>query len=605
MGDEVSIARPGFCVRAGPSLSHVTVELSSFRQPLRPVVSVDTLAEFDRSVSVAWAGIYRGNDHDRLSWDEKSTLWSKRYHLDVHADHIEFHAEVRGEGRVDSIRFFDAIEATGFVPHFALTKHFNDKTQTGARAYSTGSPTAFTRVFCPEPNSYARQEFRPYEYAQVSVNADLDYCGGNFIANPGLFCFAVSADPGREWLTFGLAVDPGEHHFSEYEYLGGDDFALNLNCWGAPRICGYYRTPRMVMVSGVTAKDAVAKYVRVLRDSGLVPGISREQATWWQRPIVCGWGHQCYQADLFRIRSPPERPADNAAYMLSTQTNYRDLVERFDASDLPWGTLIIDARWFQAGGLKNVDAGRWPDLRGFIDMLHRDGKRVLLWWGPWDPDGISADQCVRFLPADGPGRQNRPGRLAKFGAPAPGRKLAVDITLPEVQLRIREQIRVLLGEFGADGLKVDHLSAAPGIYGMAFPDASSGLFGVEAAYKCMALLYETAKDVKPDALIIGQSPNPYFADVQDMLRLGDVYAHRQDSVAAEMSFRAEMARAADPSWLIDADGWPMPSLTAFREYVEVQPGLGVPSLYYATHLDTTGEALTEADFALIRRAWSR
>jgi hypothetical protein len=61
---------------------------------------------------------------------------------------------------------------------------------------------------------------------------------------------------------------------------------------------------------------------------------------------------------------------------------------------------------------------------------------------------------------------------------------------------------------------------------------------------------------------------------------------------------------ADPNWLIDTDGWPMPSLSALREYVAVQPTLGVPSLYYASHLDTTGEELADADFALIRRAWS-
>ena len=89
-----------------------------------------------------------------------------------------------------------------------------------------------------------------------------------------------------------------------------------------------------------------------------------------------------------------------------------------------------------------------------------------------------------------------------------------------------------------------------------------------------------------------------------MLRLGDIYTHRPDSVVPEMTFRAEMARIADPDWLVDTDGWPIPSLTAFREYVDVQPTLGVPSLYYATHLDTTGEPLTPDDYARIRKAWS-
>lgn len=608
MSNEVEIVRKRLRVRCDPSRPWIWLDLATFNQPLRVEVSVDTPDAFDRSVCVTWDGVQHQGARERLSWIAKSTLWSKRYHVDVHTGHVEAHAEVHGDGEVDAIRFFDAIPDAGFRAHFALTKHFNDKGQTDARAYSVGSPVAFRRVFCPEPNSYAHQVFRPFEYAQVSVNADLDYQGGNFVANPGLLCFAVAADPDREWLAFGLAVEPGEYLFSEYEYLGGENFALGLNSWGARSVRGTFRTPRMVIVPGATPEQALTRYVEVLRESGLMPRARREQPGWWSRPIVCGWGHQSYQADLFRIRSTPERQPDNAAYTLSTQVNYRNIVDRLDTHDLPWGTLVIDARWFLAGGLKNVDVGRWPDLRGFVDAQHRRGRRVLVWWGPWDPEGIPAEQCVRYQPGDHPSRQNRPGRLAKFGTPTTGKKLAVDITLPQVRDRIRSQVRALLGSgpdgFDADGFKIDHMSAVPGIYGMAFPVGSGRLFGIEAVREYLALLYEAAKDIKPDALLIGQSPNPYLADVQDMLRLGDIYTHHSDSMVPEMTFRAAMARVADPGWLIDTDGWPIPSLAAFREYVDAQPALGVPSLYYATHLDTTGEAFTVDDYVRIRRAWS-
>jgi hypothetical protein len=605
---EIEIVRERFRLRCDPRHPRFWVDLATFRQPLAVEISIDTPDAFDRSVSVAWAGSRRRDGCERLSWSAQSTLWSKQYHLDVYADHVEFHARVYGGGAVDSIRYFDAIPDAGFRPHSGLTRHFNDKKQTGARDYSTGSPAEFRQVFCPEPNSYARQFFRPFEYAQVSVNADLDYCGGNFVANPGPLAFAVAKEPDREWLAFGLLVEPGEYLFSEYEYLGGADFALNVNTWGAYPAGAGFRTPRMVIVPGGTAADAVRRYVQVLRDTGAVPAVRREQPSWWSRPIVCGWGHQCYQADLFRVRSSQERPPDNAAYTLSTQATYRDLVERLDYWDLRWGTLVIDARWFLAGGLKNVDVGRWPDLRGFIDEQHRRGRRVLLWWGPWDPEGVPAEECVRYQPGDRPPRQNRPGRLAKFGVPAPGAKLAIDVTLPANRERIRGQVRRLLGagsaECNADGFKIDHLAATPGVYGMAFPPGSRRLFGVEAAREYLSLLYQAAKEAKPDALLVGQSPNPYLADVQDMLRLGDVYARHADSVLPEMAFRAEMARVVDRGWLVDTDGWPLPSLAAFREYAGAQPALGVCSLYYATHLDTTGEAFTADDYARLRRAWS-
>ena len=191
---------------------------------------------------------------------------------------------------------------------------------------------------------------------------------------------------------------------------------------------------------------------------------------------------------------------------------------------------------------------------------------MLLWWGPWDPEGVPAEECIRYLPGAQPGRQNRPGRMAKFGAPERARKLTVDITLPTVRQRIRDQVRLLLGPcgFDADGVKIDHVSAAPGVYEMAFPNGSGRLFGIEAVRSCLCLLYETAKQVKPDALVIGQSPDPYLADVQDMLRLGDVYSVRADSVAEEMMFRAAMVRQVDPDWPIDTDGWPMPSLPYAR-----------------------------------------
>lgn len=589
------------------------LDLPTFSQLFQMHINVDTLETYDRNVSAAWPERTERGDHERWSWTAKSTLWHKRYHLDVYPDRIEFHAEISGDGAIDVIRFFDSIPDQHFREHAIRTRHLVDRGHTPAREYSIGSETAFRHVFSPEPNYHGRKIFRSFEYGLISVTGDSDYCGGNLIANPGPLCFAVAADPAREWLAMGLAVRPGEYLFSDYEYLGGGDFALAVTNWGARRVEGTFVTPKMVLTTGATAEHAIAGYVSALREAGLVSQPQREQPGWWSRPVICGWGHQCYQADLFRIRSSTERPPDNAAYTLCTQANYRDIVELADSHDLPWGTLIIDARWFLSGGLKDVDVGRWPNLRGFIEQQHRRGKRVLLWWGPWDPEGIPADECIRYLPSEHLGRANSPGRRAKtplgnlsLRGLAPGTKLSIDISLDSVRKRIRDQVRYLLSPSGlnADGLKIDHISATPGCYGMVFPEGSGRVFGIEAAHAYLALLHETAKEVKPDALLSGQSPNPYLADFQDMIRISP-WPYFSDSVTAEATHSTAMARIVDDTWLIDTNGYPMPSLAAFREYMDLQPSLGVPSLLYITHLDTTGEAITAEDYARIRRAWER
>ena len=100
------------------------------------------------------------------------------------------------------------------------------------------------------------------------------------------------------------------------------------------------------------------------------------------------------------------------------------------------------------------------------------------------------------------------------------------------------------------------------------------------------------------------TPHPAFVDVTDMIRLNDMIGGVR-SVVPQMRHRAQVALAACPELLIDTDDWRVPSLAAWREYLEVKPELGIPSLYYVSHLDATGEALEPGDYAAIAAAWSR
>jgi hypothetical protein len=133
-------------------------------------------------------------------------------------------------------------------------------------------------------------------------------------------------------------------------------------------------------------------------------------------------------------------------------------------------------------------------------------------------------------------------------------------------------------------------------------------WGTELLFRLLAIAYQEAKAAKPDALVVTQVPNPYFQGVADMIRLNDLI--RLDDpgpphgVVAQMRHRAAIVRASCPGALIDTDGWAMPDLATWREYVAVQLELGVPALYYTTHIDRSGEALTERDYEALRRQWA-
>jgi hypothetical protein len=585
---------------------HFEVLTKGFAQQFFIPASCDSLWDYDITSKQLDYSVEVFEESVQLRFAYSSNLWHKIYYVDLYEEHLTYYYELQGNNQIDTLRFFEGIVDEDFAEHFYLTKHFNDKERTNYREYRKGSPVSFSTLFCPEPNSYNKQYFEYFEYSQISVNSDLDYCGGNFVSNPSLLCFAVSANrKSQVWLSLGLAVEPGQYLFSEYEYWGGVEFGLNLNYWGGYEAKGHFCTPKVIICLGDSEYNVLQQYADFLRQNNIVPTIQQEIPTWWNGPIICGWGHQCYQGDLFRVRSPSDRGADSAAYLMSNQPNYEAIVNKVTEYELEWKILIIDAKWAINAGLKTIDVGRWPDMRAFVESLHRKDKKVLIWWGPWDVEGWPDSECITYSKQGCGNRRNRKGRLSKFVDVQEGMKIAPDTTLPSVREKIASQIEYLLSPSGVDldGFKVDHVAATPGVYGMVFPQGSRRLSGIELLHDYHQFIYTTAKRIKPDSLIIGQSPNPYFSDCIDMIRLGDIYSPNRCSIVEVMDFRLKVAKIANPYWLVDMDGWPIPSINAFREYMKFQTLHGVPSLYYITHLDTTGEMIPENVFSLIKELW--
>lgn len=449
------------------------------------------------------------DDHAvELTFIGTSSRWRKKYHVIVSNNCIEFYYELFGFGRIATLRYFEGALAQSSDLQRSNLRHFHDHAAPAYREWSVASPISFKVVLNPEPNNYAKHLFAPADYSQISANSDLDYCGGNFIFNPGLLSYAISSEPSSEWLTLGIGAEPGHYSFSEFEYIGGTEFGLNLNYWGATTVSGYLKAPSIFMCFGKTYETALQGYVDILREKAWVPPLRQDvgRPDWWDGPIICGWGHQCYMGDLFRVRSPLDRGVDAAAYLMCTQANYQEFVRILDGHGLPWRILIIDSRWTIASGPKRLDQGRWPSLRDWVDELHERGKKVILWWGLWETEGLDSNQCITYSATGTGASLNRPGRTAKFGGLYEGKKLAPDPTLPIVREQLRSSLRQILssdaGALNIDGLKIDHAAGVPGLYGLVFPPNSERLYGIELMKWYQTFLYTEAKAIKPEALIV-------------------------------------------------------------------------------------------------------
>jgi hypothetical protein len=272
---------------------------------------------------------------------------------------------------------------------------------------------------------------------------------------------------------------------------------------------------------------------------------------------------------------------------LSTQERYDSFLDQLSEHGLDPGTVVIDDRWQSQYGTGEVDRARWPDLRGWIAARHAEDRRVLLWWKAWDPSGLDPALCVR-----------RPD-----GVP-----VAADPSNPGYQTLVRDAIARLLGPdgFDADGLKVDFTAQTPS--GPALVRHGRE-WGIELLLSLIRLLHGAAVAVKPDALVITHCVNPSFGAYTGMIRLNDALRLSDPRpwkpVVPQMVHRARIVHAAMPNHLVDTDDWAMPDLDTFREYLAVQGSLGVPALYYTTHIDQSGEALEERDYATIRRLWEQ
>lgn len=491
-----------------------------------------------------------------ITVERRSTLWQRAgTRVVCRDDALELHAYVEGTAVLGAVHLLGGRAlrpVTGFFP-------------SGVNA---------TELFTANPGDPGRLVLGAGESAVIGVNGDGLPGRGHWFFTPAPLVFAFKSPTGS-WLGVSLPAPLDELRFVQAELRGDDRAAhLVLDYEGHTHVSSRFDAPLVVLTPGVTdGYDAIARY----RAAAPVPPRDAGSPTWWTEPIFCGWGAQC------ALSRRLQRPASE----LATQENYDGFLAALAEHDVVPGTVVIDDKWQTTYGRNEPDDAKWPDLKRWIAERHERDQHVLLWWKAWDPEGLDPELCIRT---------------------ADGTPIALDPTSPAARDLLRRAMTELMSPDGldADGLKVDFTARTPSGAGLTL---AGDLWGISLLHELLRVVYVAVKDAKRDALVITQTPHPSFVDVADMVRLNDML--RLDDpdpllpVVAQMRHRAAIAQAACPELLIDTDDWAVPNKHEWRAYLDAKPELGVPSLYYATELDVSGEQLGDDDYVALRAAWGR
>jgi hypothetical protein len=489
----------------------------------------------------------------------ESSMWkAKHYRFRCFPRRFTYEIEVEGNGQLAEVNYFGG--------------YYSGQPRWGSGFFWSGQQ--FRSVFNPEPNTAENNTFSPGTHTTIDLMGVPLPGRDDWFFTPPPFCFAMQWMDG--WISLGVETRPGQNRFTQYAYHGKPSaFYLSLAYDGKTQVNESYRLPAIGFDFAQDEYAALKRHVTALSAIQSLPAhhADREQAkpSWWHTPIFCGWGAQCYLAASQGGRAPD----------YARQNVYEDFLNTLEAKDVNPGILVLDDKWQSTYGENRADESKWPDLPGFIATQHAHGRKVLLWLKAWDAQGLPVEECITN---------------------AAGLPVACDPSNPAYERRLRTGIQQMISSAGydADGFKIDFTARIPAGPGLTM---YGDTWGLELMHLYLSILQSEAKRIKPDALIMSHTPHPYLQDVVDMIRLNDINSGQDINPA--MTHRARVAAIACPKVSIDTDDWPMPNKTAWRSYTRLQPELGVPSLYYVTHIDSTGEALDAEDYALIRESWAQ
>jgi alpha-galactosidase len=169
------------------------------------------------------------------------------------------------------------------------------------------------------------------------------------------------------------------------------------------------------------------------------------------------------------------------------------------AKKLGFSWVTLDDGWQNNYGDWALDPKKFPhgdaDMKALVDRIHQEGFRAQLWWSPLSavPDSKLLKEHPDFA------LLNRDGSRRKISWWNSDYLCPADRQVVEYHKAL---VRKILGEWGFDGLKLDgqHMNGVPACYNPAHHHKSPE-DSVEALPDFFRELYETARSVKPDALV--------------------------------------------------------------------------------------------------------
>ena len=490
-----------------------------------------------------------------------SSLWSQRHFTwKFYVDHIEFQQFATGDKPLERCYFF--------------SNGISERWANGSSPGVTANTTVFAdRYFSPRVNHADQWEYSVAMPQSIGIAAEtpegLTYdplgMDGLYVPPP----LALMFHRGATWTSVGIGAKPGSYLFNGLEYSGsryaGASFWVNYR---DKQTAGQgFESPVAALHFGYEPFGALAEYLQWIDASRFGTDRRFPSAPWHRLPIFCGWAEQTVEA-LARGIEPHD---------LATEKDYEGWIAIQEKRGLPIGTIVIDDKWQKQYGTFDVDDAKWPDMAGFIARQHAKGRHVLLWIPAAHREGLSKELCVL--------RNGKP--------------VSADASNPAYEQFLRQQIKHLVADLGVDGFKEDWIGGSANFADL---EQHTPLYGIEFLRRFQYILHDETHKWRPDAMVETQTPNPLFRESSDVLRLNDIWYGARD-VTTMMRRRARIAWLA--GWrLVDCDNASSTDLEEWWTYMQAQPSIGIPALYFVEKTESTKEIVPDDMWHRLADIWT-